>query len=115
MPHVVTDTCINCKHTECVPVCPTECFHEGPNFLAINPEECIDCGLCVVECPVNAILDAKDLPLEQQHWIEMNSQLALSWPNILHKKTAPTDAEHWAQIKDKFALLEYVSEPNLSA
>lgn len=106
MTHVVTEICINCKHTECVPVCPTESFHEGPNFLAINPEECIDCGLCVTECPIDAIVDARDLPAGEQQWIEVNSSLARNWPVILRKKPMAPDAEMWAAVKDKFALLE---------
>jgi ferredoxin len=104
--HVVTEVCIKCKHTDCVSVCPTECFHEGPNFLAINPEECIDCGLCVTECPIEAIFDANDLPTQAQHWIEVNSSLAQIWPIIVRKKPAAPDAEKWATVKDKMALLE---------
>lgn len=106
MTHVVTEVCINCKHTECVPVCPTESFHEGPNFLAINPEECIDCGLCVTECPIDAIVDARDLLPGERHWLEVNSTLAQAWPVILRKKPMAPEAEKWAAIKDKFALLE---------
>lgn len=106
MTHVVTDVCIKCKHTDCVPVCPTESFHEGPNFLAINPDECIDCGLCVVECPIKAIVEAKDLPPDQQHWIDVNKTLSQAWPTIVRKKSAAPDADKWAIVKDKLALLE---------
>ena len=106
MTHVVTEACIRCKYTDCVDVCPVDAFREGPNFLVINPDECIDCGLCVPECPIDAILDAKELPVDQTHWIEVNGTLSQSWPTIVRKKPAAPDAEHWATIRDKLALIE---------
>lgn len=107
MTHIVTENCIKCKHTDCVVVCPVDCFYEGPNFLAINPDECIDCGVCIPECPVGAIFtdDDKDVP-NIQTWIDLNARLAAKWPNITKKKAAPGDAEEWKDKPDKLGLLE---------
>lgn len=106
MTHVVTGTCIMCKHTDCVAVCPTEAFHEGPNFLVINPVDCIDCGLCVGECPVRAIVEAPDLAPEQAHYLELNATLARDWPVIVEKKASLPEAERWGAVTDKLPLLE---------
>lgn len=106
MTFVVTESCIKCKYTDCVEVCPVDCFHEGPNFLAINPEECIDCNLCVPECPVEAIYPDEDLPQHQLKFIEINAKLAKKWPVIRAAKAAPKDADHWAKVTDKADLLE---------
>ncbi len=106
MTYVVTESCINCKHTDCVDVCPVDCFVEGPNFLAIDPDTCIDCSLCVAECPVEAIFAEDDVPEDQQDFIRINAEVAKAWSPLTEKKPAPADAEHWAQIKDKRALLE---------
>lgn len=106
MTFVVTESCIKCKYTDCVEVCPVDCFHEGPNFLAINPEECIDCNLCVPECPVEAIVPDEDLTESQMHFIEINAKLAQKWPVIRSAKPAPKDADHWANISEKLHLLE---------
>ncbi len=106
MTYVVTESCIKCKYTDCVEVCPVDCFHEGPNFLVIDPEECIDCSLCEPECPVNAILPEEDLSGDQQEFIELNATLAQSWPVINQKKDAPADADEWAEVADKKELLE---------
>ena len=76
MTYVVTDSCIRCKYTDCVAVCPVDCFKEGPNFLVIDPVECIDCAVCVPECPVNAIYPEEDVPEDQQHFIALNAELA---------------------------------------
>ena len=76
MAYVVTDACIRCKYTDCVEVCPVDCFHEGPNFLVIDPDECIDCTLCVAECPVAAIMAETDVPPELQSFIALNAELA---------------------------------------
>ena len=76
MTHVVTESCIKCRYTDCVDVCPVDCFREGPNFLAIDPDECIDCAVCVAECPVNAIYAEEDVPGDQQHFTELNAELA---------------------------------------
>src|SRR3990167_5463604 len=88
---VVTESCIRCKYMDCVEVCPVDCFREGPNMLVIDPEECIDCNLCVPECPVDAIYPDDEVPLEQQDFIELNAKLAKQWPAITIKKTAPDD------------------------
>jgi len=101
MAFVVTDSCINCKYTDCVAVCPVDAFFEGPNFLAISPIICIDCGLCEPECPVLAIKQEDAVPTEQQEYIALNAQLAERWPNITEVKSAPEDAEQWQQITQK--------------
>lgn len=106
MTFVVTDNCIKCKYTDCVEVCPVDCFYEGPNFLAINPDECIDCGLCEPECPVNAIYEEGELPDNQRHFTPLNAELAAIWPNITKKKPAPADADQWKDVADKLKYLE---------
>lgn len=106
MTYVVTESCIKCKYTDCVDVCPTDAFREGPNFLAIDPDDCIDCTLCVVECPVDAIFADEDVPIDQARFIALNVELARAWKPIIEKKTAPFDADEWAKVKDKFDLLE---------
>jgi ferredoxin len=103
---VVTETCIKCKYTDCVEVCPVDCFYEGPNFLVIHPDECIDCALCEPECPVNAIVSEDDLNDSQQHFLELNAELASQWPNITAQKDAPTDAESWEKVDGKLQYLE---------
>lgn len=95
MTFVVTDSCIRCKYTDCVEVCPVDCFKEGEHFLVIDPEECIDCNLCVPECPVDAIYSEDDVPAEQQHFIKLNAELAKKWPNITAKKPPLADAAQW--------------------
>ena len=82
MTFVVTENCIKCKYTDCVDVCPVECFHEGPEMLVIDPDECIDCALCVPECPIEAIFEEDDLPEDQRHFIGINKQLSEKWPII---------------------------------
>lgn len=106
MTFVVTESCIKCKYTDCVEVCPVDCFHEGPNFLVIDPEECIDCTLCEPECPVDAIMSEDDLNDDQQHFLELNTQLSADWPVITTMKPAPEDAKEWEAIKDKMQYLE---------
>jgi len=106
MTYVVTESCIKCKYTDCVEVCPVDCFHEGPNFLVIDPDECIDCTLCVPECPVNAIYAEDDLPEEQRQFIVLNADLAKTWPVITEKKDAPDDAAKWETVADKLKYLE---------
>ena len=86
MAFIVTDSCIECKYTDCVEVCPVDCFYEGENFLVISPDECIDCGLCEPECPVDAIFSEDELPADQIKFIEINEQLSKEWPNITQKK-----------------------------
>lgn len=106
MTYVVSEPCIKCKYTDCVDVCPVDCFREGPNFLVIDPDECIDCTLCVAECPVNAIYAEDDLPAEQHHFIALNAELSKKWKPIVEKKDALPDADEWSGVKDKLNLLE---------
>ena len=106
MTFVVTEQCIRCKYTDCVDVCPVDCFYEGPNFLVIDPEECIDCALCEPECPVNAIYSEDDLPEQYHEYIDLNKRLATQWPNITEIKAPPEDADEWAGKPDKRKLLE---------
>ena len=106
MTYVVTESCIKCKYTDCVDVCPVDCFHEGPNMLVIDPEECIDCTLCVAECPVEAIFAEDDVPAEQREFIALNAELCKGWKQIIERKEAPKDADEWSKVKDKKKLLE---------
>lgn len=106
MTFVVTESCIKCKYTDCVEVCPVDCFREGPNMLVIDPDECIDCNLCVPECPVDAIFAEDEVPEDQRQFTELNAELAKKWPVITSKKPAPGDAEQWEKIKDKLQYLE---------
>ncbi|MBK1727524.1 ferredoxin FdxA [Halorhodospira neutriphila] len=106
MTYVVTDNCIKCKYTDCVEVCPVDCFHEGPNFLVIDPEECIDCTLCEPECPAEAIYSEDDLPPEMDHFLELNAELAKQWPLLTEKKDPPPDAEDWNGVPNKYQYLE---------
>lgn len=106
MTYVVTESCIKCKYTDCVEVCPVDCFREGPNFLVIDPEECIDCTLCVPECPVGAIFAEDEVPDDQKDFIGINAELARNWPVILEKKDALPDAAQWDEIKEKRGYLE---------
>ena len=106
MTYVVTESCIKCKYTDCVDVCPVDCFHEGPNMLVIDPDDCIDCTLCVAECPVEAIFAEDDVPENQRKFTKINAELAKAWPVLTEKKDAPADADDWKEVKDKAHLLE---------
>lgn len=106
MTYVVTENCIKCKYTDCVEVCPVDCFHEGPNFLVIDPEECIDCSLCEPECPAGAIMEEDDVPEGQKHFFEINKELSLTWPVLTEKKPALDDADDWDGKEGKTELLE---------
>jgi ferredoxin len=106
MAYIVTESCIKCKYTDCVDVCPVDCFREGPNMLVIDPDECIDCTLCVPECPVEAIFAEDDVPDAQREFIEKNRALAAKWKPIIERKPAPSDADEWAKVKDKKSLLQ---------
>jgi ferredoxin len=101
MTFVVTEQCIRCKYTDCVEVCPVDCFHEGPNFLVIDPEVCIDCALCIPECPVEAIFEEKNLPEDMKDYIEINARLATQWPVLTEQKDPLPDSDDWADVPDK--------------
>ena len=106
MTYLVLDKCIRCKYTDCVEVCPVDCFHEGPNMLVIDPEECIDCSLCVPECPVNAIVSEDELEKGQEHFLQLNRELSEQWPVIDERKDPPADAAKWDAAPDKLKYLE---------
>ena len=106
MTFVVGDNCIKCKHTDCVEVCPVDCFYEGPNFLVIHPDECIDCALCEPECPVDAIFAEDEIPPGQENFIELNQELAEIWPNISEQKEPLEDADKWNGVPEKIKFLE---------
>ncbi len=106
MAYVVTENCIKCKFTDCVDVCPVDCFHEGPNFLVIDPDECIDCTLCVPECPAEAIFAEDDVPDDQRAFIALNAELAKTWPTIVERKDALPDADDWNNTPNKRQYLE---------
>ena len=107
MTYVVTESCIKCKYTDCVDVCPVDAFREGRNMLVIDPDDCIDCAVCVPECPVEAIFAEDDVPADQQDFIAENATLAKKWPVIARIKPAPPDADQWAKVRDKRALLDH--------
>ncbi|MBV6633733.1 MAG: ferredoxin family protein [Alphaproteobacteria bacterium] len=100
MTYVVTEACIKCKYTDCVEVCPVDCFYEGENMLVISPDECIDCGVCEPECPAEAILPDTDDKAEQ--WLELNREYSEKWPNITGQKSPPADADEMQGVADKF-------------
>ena len=106
MAYVVTENCIRCKYTDCVDVCPVDCFRAGPNFLAIDPDECIDCSLCVAACPAEAIFAADDVPDSQQHMIALNAELAANWPMLAERIEPLPDADEWNGKPDKLQYLE---------
>ena len=101
MAYVVTESCIKCKYTDCIEVCPVDCFYEGPDFLVIHPEECIDCGLCEPECPIEAIKADDELPSDQIEFIEINARLADVYENITEAKDPLPDADEFKDVKDK--------------
>lgn len=109
MTFVVTEACIQCKYTDCVSVCPMDCFFEGPNFLVIHPDECIDCSICVAECPVGAIVSDQEIPDDQRHFLEINRDLSQDprYRRISKAKEPMPDHEKWARAKAKLALLDY--------
>jgi ferredoxin len=100
MTYVVTEACIKCKYTDCVEVCPVDCFYEGENMLVIHPDECIDCGVCEPECPADAIKPDTEPGLEK--WLALNTEYAKAWPNITQKKDSPPDAKEFEGVEGKF-------------
>ena len=106
MPYVITESCIKCKYMDCCEVCPVDCFYEGENMLVINPDECIDCGVCEPECPAEAIIPDSDDQAEK--WAPMNEEYSSKWPNIVRKGNPPADAQEYQDQNDKFK--KYFSE-----
>ncbi len=100
MTYVVTEDCIKCKYTDCVEVCPVDCFYEGENMLVIHPDECIDCGVCEPECPPEAILP--DTDPQADAWLTLNKDFSETWPNITRKKDAPADADAYRDVPNKY-------------
>lgn len=105
MPHIVGDACVLCKFTDCVEVCPVDAFHEGPNTLVINPDECIDCAVCVPECPTEAIFAEDDVSEEQLAYIAINAEMCRKWPVITRSKDPMPDAEKWRDVENKIVHL----------
>lgn len=106
MTYVVGEACINCKHTTCVDVCPTEAFREGPNFIVIDPDHCVDCDICVPECPEEAIFSEDDIPHGQEAFLDLNAKLSQEWPIIQEAKEPMSDYDTWSNIADKIHLLQ---------
>lgn len=106
MAFVVTENCIRCRYTDCVEVCPVDCFHAGPNFLVIDPDECIDCTLCVAECPAEAIFAEEDVPAGQESFIALNAELSSIWPVLTVREEPPADADEWNGKPDKLKHLK---------
>jgi ferredoxin len=109
---VVTEACIRCKFMDCMKPCPVDCFYEGPEFLVINPDECIDCSVCVTECPVNAIYQDKDVPAEQRDFIELNRSLSQIWPPAIAPSEPLPEREHWREVAMKRQFLDLPAGPN---
>jgi ferredoxin len=105
--YVVTDNCIKCKYMDCVEVCPVDCFYVGENMLVIHPDECIDCGVCVPECPAEAIFPDTD-SIAEPRWLDLNRKMAEQWPNVMSKGAPAADADRWNGVANKFA--EHFSE-----
>lgn len=106
MTYVVTEACVKCRYTDCVDVCPVDCFKAGPNFLVIDPDECIDCAVCVPECPVDAIYAESDLPEDQKDFVGINADLAKLWPTITKRVDPLPDAEEWSKVDKKQHLID---------
>ena len=106
MTHIVTESCIKCRYTDCVDVCPVDCFRKGPNFLVIDPDECIDCAVCIPECPVEAIYAEEDVPEDQREFVEINAELSKVWPSITRAESHLDDADEWAAVTEKKQHLE---------
>ena len=106
MSHIVLESCIRCKYTDCVDVCPVDCFREGPNMLVIDPDECIDCAVCIPECPVEAIKAEEDVPASLSHLIALNAEKSKHWSSITRTKSPLADADAWKDEKEKLKFLE---------
>jgi ferredoxin len=111
MTFVVADPCVKCKYTDCVDVCPVDCFHEGKNFLVIDPDECIDCGACEPECPTTAIFAEDDLPEKWAEYTALNAQLTKKWPVISAKKEPLPEAEEFKTVEGKRKMLDTAAGP----
>ena len=101
MTFIVTEKCIKCKYTDCVDVCPVDCFYEGENMLVINPDECIDCGVCEPECPIEAIKSDEEIEPGEEKWLALNTKYSAIWPNITQTKSPLEDADDWAAQEEK--------------
>ena len=101
MAYIVAEPCVACKYTDCVAVCPVDCFYEGENMLVISPDECIDCGACEPECPVTAIYEEDELPEKWTEYVELNERLAGEWPNITEQKEALPTADEFKEVESK--------------
>ncbi|HLG20266.1 MAG TPA: ferredoxin FdxA [Bdellovibrionota bacterium] len=101
MAYVIAEPCIKCKYTDCVEVCPVDCFYEGANMLAIHPEECIDCGACEPVCPTKAIFIDEEVPDKWKEYVDINAKYSKEWPKISVKKAAPPDADKWKDVENK--------------
>jgi ferredoxin len=112
MTYLVTDNCVKCKHTDCVIVCPVDCFYEGENMLVINPDECIDCGVCVSECPVDAIVADNELDAEQQiKWLEINTKHSREWSVITAQIDPDPETDKWNGVSNKYEMFIEKSIP----
>ncbi len=111
MAFVVAEPCIRCKFTDCVDVCPVDCFHEGKNFLVIDPNECIDCGACEPECPTSAIFAEDDLPEKWGEYVQLNARLSQAWPSISTKRQPLADAEDYKDVQGKRSMLIEAAGP----
>ena len=96
MPFVVTEKCVKCRYTDCVEVCPVDCFYEGENMLVINPDECIDCGVCEPECPIEAIKSDEELASGEEKWLDINARYSATWPNLTKSKGPLDTADDFA-------------------
>jgi len=102
MTYIVKDECIKCKLTDCVEVCPVDCFYEGENMLVINPDECIDCGVCEPECPIDAIVSESEYDKkDKDKWLLINKKFSALWPNITKKKDPMEEHEKFKDLKNK--------------
>ncbi len=106
MAHIVAEPCVKCKYTDCVAVCPVDCFHEGANFLVIDPDTCIDCGLCIPECPTKAIFAEDELPDKWADYVEINAKYTEDWPVIDAQKDALPEADEFKDVEDKKDMLD---------